>query len=70
MRMQALSVLILATLVSSATANDEIKRLLADLSFGDAIVDDKADSLSERTKLASQPVAAPAMEKPVGSRNL
>ena len=65
MRMQALSVLILATLVSSATANDEIKRLLADLSFGDAIVDDKADSLSERTKLASQPVAAPAMEKPV-----
>ena len=65
MRMQALSVLILATLVSSATANDEIKRLLADLSFGDAIVDDKADSLSERTKPASQPVAAPAMEKPV-----
>lgn len=64
MRMQALSVLILATLVSSATANDEIKRLLADLSFGDAIVDDKADSLSERTKPASQPVAAPAMEKP------
>jgi hypothetical protein len=65
MRMQALSVLILATLVSSATANDEIKRLLADLSFGDAIVDDKADSLSQRTKPASQPVAAPAMEKPV-----
>jgi len=64
MRIQALSVLILATLVSSATANDEIKRLLADLSFGDAIVDDKADSLSQRTKPASQPVAAPAMEKP------
>ena len=63
MRIQALSVLILATLVSSATANDEIKRLLADLSFGDAIVDDKADSLAERTKPASQPVALPAMEK-------
>ena len=57
MRIQSLTLLILATLISTATANDEIKRLLADLSFGDAMTSDAATSLTEAAELAPQPVA-------------
>jgi len=64
MRIQALTLLILATLVSTATANDEIKRLLADLSFGDAMTtSDAATSVTETAKSASQPVAPLSLEK-------
>ncbi|MGI9466848.1 MAG: hypothetical protein ACR2OA_06990 [Rubripirellula sp.] len=63
MRIQALTLLILATLVSTATANDEIKRLLADLSFGDAMTSDAANPLPEPAKPVPQLAAPPVMEK-------
>ena len=63
MRIQALTLLILATLISTATANDEIKRLLADLSFGDAMKSDAATSVPVTAKSDPQPVAPLAMEK-------
>jgi hypothetical protein len=56
MRIQALTLLILVTLVSSTSANDEIKRLLADLSFGDAMTADEPISVSQQVQIASEPV--------------
>lgn len=53
MRIKALSLLIAASLVSVSSANDEITRLLADLSFGDAVTVDESAAVSEE---ASQPV--------------
>ena len=55
MRIKALSLLIAASLVSVSPANDEITRLLADLSFGDAVTVDESAAVSEE---ASQPVDA------------
>ena len=52
---KALSLLIAASLVSVSPANDEITRLLADLSFGDAVTVDESAAVSEE---ASQPVDA------------
>ena len=55
MRIKALSLLLAASLVSVSPANDEITRLLADLSFGDAVTVDESAAVSEE---ASQPVDA------------
>lgn len=55
MRLKALSLLIAASLVSVSHANDEITRLLADLSFGDAVTVDESVAVSEE---ASQPIDA------------
>jgi len=63
MRIQALSLLILATLISTVTANDEVKRLMADLSFGDAIESDAGTSVAETAKPATQPALPLASEK-------
>jgi len=63
MRIQALTLLLLATLASTATANDEIQRLLADLSFGDAMTPDVATSVRKTAKPDPLPAASPAMEK-------
>ena len=63
MRIQSLTLLILATLISTATANDEIKRLMADLSFGDAMTSDAATSATEAAELAPQPVAPLSSDK-------
>lgn len=46
MRIQALTLLVLASLLTSVSANDEIKRLVADLSFGDAMMADSPTSES------------------------
>ncbi|MAI72152.1 MAG: hypothetical protein CMM01_14760 [Rhodopirellula sp.] len=63
MRIQALTLLMLATLISSVTANDNVTRLLADLSFGEAMTSDEATSVSKRLQPAKQPVAKPVIEK-------
>lgn len=58
MRIQALTLLILATLVSAVTANDQIERLLADLSFGDEMESDAGSSVAEADEPTLQsPVA-------------
>lgn len=44
MRIQAFTLLVLASLLTSVSANDEIKRLVADLSFGDAMMADSPTS--------------------------
>ena len=56
MRIQALSLLIAASLVSVSSANDELTRLLADLSFGDAVTVDEVDESVAVSEEASQPV--------------
>lgn len=50
MRIQALALLILATLASTVTATDQIERLLADLSFGDEMGADAGTSVAEADK--------------------
>jgi hypothetical protein len=60
MRTQALTLLVLVSLVNSASANDEINRLLADLSFGDTMTADSSSSVSEKSQ--TDPILAKTLE--------
>jgi hypothetical protein len=62
MRIQALTLLIFATLVSHSSANDKIKRLLADLSFGDVMTADEPSSVSKEAQIAPEPVTPLELE--------
>lgn len=66
MRIEALAILILAMLIASATANDEIERLLTDLSFGDAMSSDESVSVPKRDKPGLQPIAT----LPIGRKSI
>jgi hypothetical protein len=58
MRNSALTLLVLALLANTVSANDEIKRLLADLSFGDVMsADDKLSTSDQVESVAVEPVA-------------
>lgn len=70
MRNSALTLLVLALLANTVSANDEIKRLLADLSFGDVMSADDKISTSDQVepvaveRVKSEPVAV-EMKMPV-----
>ena len=70
MRNSALTLLVLALLANTVSANDEIKRLLADLSFGDVMSADDKISTSDQVepvaveRVKSEPVAV-GMKTPV-----
>lgn len=64
MRIQALTLLILATLASTATANDEINRLLADLSFGDLVAADQSAAVAEEPKPTQEQVGPFSVNEP------
>ena len=58
MRNSALTLLVLALLANTVSANDEIKRLLADLSFGDVMsADDKISTSDQVESVAVESVA-------------
>ena len=58
MRNSALTLLVLALLANTVSANDEIKRLLADLSFGDVMsADDKLSTSDQVEPVAVESVA-------------
>ena len=58
MRNSALTLLVLALLANTVSSNDEIKRLLADLSFGDVMsADDKLSTSDQVESVAVEPVA-------------
>ncbi|MDE0862488.1 MAG: hypothetical protein OSA98_01790 [Rubripirellula sp.] len=67
MRNSALTLLVLALLANTVSANDEIKRLLADLSFGDVMsADDKLSTSDQVEPVAVEPVAVePVAVEPV-----
>jgi len=56
MRIQATTLLVFAALISSSSANDEIKRLLSDLSFGDVIAVEEPSPVSQEAQVAPEPV--------------
>ena len=67
MRNSALTLLVLALLANTVSANDEIKRLLADLSFGDVMsADDKLSTSDQVEPVAVESVAVePVAVEPV-----
>ena len=67
MRNSALTLLVLALLANTVSANDEIKRLLADLSFGDVMsADDKISTSDQVESVAVESVAVePVAVEPV-----